>query len=422
MVLLEWLKVFKTILKIIPIGRIQGDCISLIGSLTDTSERILSRKIGAMITCYISAIIPCSEYLKTYITFLKKVSEDSNWEVREIVAREIPSLCQSLGPNSIDQLFAILGKLLEDPQPEIFSYSAESLGLILGQCKNMTLFGQVVKKLKTALSIPNSGVLKTTINNIGKILVGLGKESLERDEELDIIFQTIIKVAIEKDLEGSGVALAKSLPAIVFVYGAKAFVSHLFKVIEKLMTSKTSSSILARATFANCFHEIAKLFGSELATEKLKEYFFSLLTDSEIIIIDSILNHIEITISIFSPQTKQELSTVFYTEYFSKLPQVHQKIKAKSWRTEVEFLEHFTGLIAQINPERMTNTLMPIFKAVLASSPRICKLRIFDMLSQMLAGFCQNPIRLDIHTLTKRLVKSPFHKNRIDYLDFLCAI
>lgn len=415
--LLPWLELFKEIFKVLPIGRIQGDCMSLIVSLTEPSECVLSRKIGIMIVCYLATIVSFPDYQKTYFPFLKKAAEDSNWEVRQVVAQTIPSLCTSLGPESTTPLFTILLKLLEDPKPEVFACSAESLGLIIGECRGSPLFDQAIERLKLAVAIPNTEVLKATINNIGKILVGIGKEKLEKHKELANLFQSIIKTTLDKDTEG--VFLAKNLPAIIFIYGTKVFLSELPKFIEKLMLTKSSCAVFVRATFANCFHEVAKLFGFDLAIEKLKDHFFSLLADSNVLVIDSILTHIEVTLKVFFSQQKQDSCIAFMNDYFNKLPLVHQKIKPKSWRTEAKFLGKLDCVLLYLTPERFSATLMPIFKSTLGSSPRECKLKVCSLLSQILSGFCQNPIRSDIHALVKQLAKSTSYQNRISYLEFV---
>eukprot|EP00826_Nyctotherus_ovalis_P010759 TRINITY_DN1281_c0_g1_i11.p1 TRINITY_DN1281_c0_g1~~TRINITY_DN1281_c0_g1_i11.p1 ORF type:complete len:473 (+),score=109.67 TRINITY_DN1281_c0_g1_i11:1097-2515(+) len=265
-------------------------------------------------------------------------------------------------------------------------------------------------------------MLKATVNNIGRVLVGIGREKLEKSKELGALLQGIIKSALEKDIEGSGVSLAKNLPAIVSIYGTKVFISELFKIIEKLMSAKNPCANLARAIFASCFHEIVKQFGFNLAIEKLRDPFFSLLTDSSVQVIDAILTHIEITLQVFFSQQKQEICASFISDYFSKLPQVHQKIISKSWRTEAKFLEKLDFVLLYLTPERFSTSLMPIFKATLSSSPRECKLKVCNLLSQILSGFCQNPIRIEVHSLAKHLAKSASYQNRISYLEFVCSV
>jgi len=418
-VLLPWLDLFKEIFKVISITRVQGDCISLIISLTESSGRVVSRKIGIMITCHFATVVSFPEYQKTYFPFLKKAAEDSNWEVRQVVAQAIPSLCASFGSSSTDPLFAILLGLLNDPQPEVFAYSAESLGLILSEFRNSPLFDQAIERLKVVLSIPNTEVLKATINNIGRILVGIGKEKLEKNKELATLFQSIIKTTMDK--EEFGVFLAKNLPGIIFVYGTKTFLLELPKLIEKLMSTKGAYVTLVRATVAGCFHEVVKLFGFDLAIEKLKDHFFNLLADPNIPVINSILTHIEVTLEVFFSQQKQESCMNFINDYFSKLPHIHQKIKSKSWRTEANFLMKLDCILLYLTPERFSTVLMPIFKLTLSSSPRECKLKVCNLLSQILSGFCQNPIRSDIHSLVKKLAKSSSYQNRVSYLEFVCS-
>lgn len=402
-------------------ARIQGDCVTLVVSLAEPSQCALSRKIAALVACHLAAVVPFPQFFKTYFPFLRKAALDSNWQVRQTIALQIPLLCSSLGTASVEPLFSLLSKLLEDPQPEVFAHAAESLGLIMGECRSLPLFDAAIEKLKTALAVPNAEVLKATVNNIGKVLVGIGREKLEKSKELGILLQGVIKSALEMDMEGSGVSLAKNLPAIVAIYGTKAFIAELFKIIEKLMSAKNPCADLARATFANCFHEIVKQFGFNLAIEKLRDPFFSLLTDSSVQVVDAIFTHIEATLQVFFSQQKQEACTSFISDYFSKLPLVHQKVASKSWRTEAKFLEKLDLVLLYLTPERFSASLMPIFKATLSSSPRECKLKVCNLLSQILSGFCQNPIRLEVHSLAKHLVKSPSYQNRVCYLEFVCS-
>lgn len=418
-VLLGWLEVFKQIIELVPMVRIQGDCISLINSLTDHSERVLSRKVGAMIICSLVNAVTYSEYMKTYLTYLRKLAEDINWEVRQVIAQKIPLICEKLGQESIKSIYEILCKLLEDKQQEVFIDAGKSLGLILGQSHGLSVFDNEIQKLKFVLAVPNSELLKVITQNIGRILVGIGKETLMKETELSAMLQTIITVVINKDLEGSGVVLAQNLPAIVLAFGPEIFISELFKVIEKLMNGK-NASILAKATFANCFHEICQLFGYELSTTKLREYFFSLLCDSNILIIDSILNHVEVIIKILCPNPKSEIGASFLEEYFTTLPIVYKKLK--SWRVEAKFLEKLNNIIPYINAERVTILLIPIFKKVLASSPNPCKVKVCDLLSQILSKYCQFPIRSKIHSLAKELAKSNIYHDRASYLDLISSM
>eukprot|EP00826_Nyctotherus_ovalis_P038868 TRINITY_DN3676_c0_g6_i1.p1 TRINITY_DN3676_c0_g6~~TRINITY_DN3676_c0_g6_i1.p1 ORF type:complete len:581 (-),score=128.03 TRINITY_DN3676_c0_g6_i1:50-1792(-) len=365
------------------------------------------------------AVTGCADYMRVYFPFLKKSAQDSNWEVRHVVAEEAALLCSSLGPESVAAFYEVLCRLVEDPQQEVFVSAAESLGLVLGLCKGSAVFKQAVDKLKVVLTVPNVEVLKVTIKNIGRTLVGIGKETLDKDKELKLMLQSIIMVAVEKDLKESGVLVAQNLPAIVSVYGAEKFVGELFRVIERLMSAKSAATSLARAAFAKCFHEIVKLFGFTLATEKLKDYFFSLLGDQDIMVIDSILNHIEIIIEIFA--SKQD-SGAFIKDYFAILPQVHKRVKARSWRSEAKFLHKLTFALPYLNAERMANLLAPIFKTVFASSPRECKLRVCELLAEMLAGYCQWPTRSDIHAIADSLARSTTYQDRISYLELSSAV
>lgn len=418
-VLLAWLETFKAAVKVVPLGRVQGDCLSLISYLNDPSQRALSRKVGAKIVCAMSGVTGPSDYMRVYFPFLKKSAQDSNWEVRHVVAEEMAALCNILGPESIPALYEVLCKLIEDPQQEVFISAAESLGLVLGLCKGLPVFKQAVDKFKVVLTVPNVEVLKVTIKNIGKTLVGIGKETLDKDKELKLMLQSIILVAVEKDLKESGVLVAQNLPAIVSVYGAEKFVGELFRVLERLMSTKSPATSLARAAFAKCFHEIARLFGFVLATEKLKDYFFSLLGDQDILVIDSILGRIDKIIEIFAP--KDDAST-FIKDYFATLPQVHRKVKAKSWRSEATFLRKLAFILPYLTAERMANFFVPIFKAVLASSPRECKLRVCELLAELLAGYCQWPVRSDVHAMADSLARSATYQDRISYLELSAAV
>jgi len=372
---------------------------------------MLSRKVGAKIVCYMSKVTEHKDYMRIYIPFVKKSAQDANWEVRYTISEEIPFLCNNF--NNIPMLYEILYKLIEDQQQEVFVSAATSLGLILNKCRDTAISKQAIEKFKVVLSIPNSETFKATLKNIGKVLIGIGKEALDKD--LKSILKNMILMALEKDLRESGVLVAQNLPAIVLVYGPEGFIAELFKVIERLMSSKAES--LARATFASCFHEIVKLFGYDLATEKLRDYFFSLLTDQEIIVVDGILNNIETIIEIFA--SKQDSNT-FIKDYFSILPQLHKTIKAKSWRTESKFLQKLTFILKHLNAEHMSD-LIPIFKSVFSSSSPECKQNVSELLVHMLTGFCQWPIRSEVHLMAEELAKSKTYQDRMLYLG-LCSV
>eukprot|EP01022_Parablepharisma_sp_SALTPOND_P001146 TRINITY_DN105680_c2_g1_i1.p2 TRINITY_DN105680_c2_g1~~TRINITY_DN105680_c2_g1_i1.p2 ORF type:complete len:671 (+),score=75.51 TRINITY_DN105680_c2_g1_i1:4778-6790(+) len=419
MVLLSWVEVFKEIAKTVPVCRIQTECLLLAECLSDPSERLLSRKIGAMIICHISSVIPPLDYSKSYVSFLKKLSEDSNWEVRQLIAEKIPSLCKALGPELSQQsLFDIALKLSEDPQHEVLTVGVESLGLSLKHFTNAQYFDKAVVRLKAALNVPDPDILQLVIKNIGAILDGISREKLEKDPELSIMFQTILLVAVDNNLEQSAEHLAQNLPAIVLVYGPDYFSLELFGLIEKLLLAPD----LAKATFAKGFHEVVTLFGFKLGIEKLKGCFFELLSDPSVLVVDAILENIETIIETFCPDPRHELCAAFMTEYFDILSKVHQKVKAKSWRTEGKFLAKLGNVLGYLNAERVCGVILPIFKAVFTSSPRECKLEACDLLSQILTGFCQNPIRAEIHTLVKSLARSMTYQDRISYLEFVCAL
>ncbi len=70
---------------------------SLHHSLGDPAERLLSRKIGAHIICHLSRVFPSPVYVKSYIPYVQKLAVDANWEVRKVVASDLPGVCENLG-------------------------------------------------------------------------------------------------------------------------------------------------------------------------------------------------------------------------------------------------------------------------------------------------------------------------------------
>ena len=65
----------------------------------DPSERLLSRKIGAMIISHIGCVVPPAEFVKSYLQYFKKLAEDANWEIRQLIAEKIVFLSEYLGPD-----------------------------------------------------------------------------------------------------------------------------------------------------------------------------------------------------------------------------------------------------------------------------------------------------------------------------------
>lgn len=105
-VLLGWFGVFQSILACVPAAKIQTECLLLAECLStppispnpvgDQSERLLSRKIGAMIICHLTTAVPTQDYAKKYLQYLRKLADDANWEVRQAVAERLPAVCDSL--------------------------------------------------------------------------------------------------------------------------------------------------------------------------------------------------------------------------------------------------------------------------------------------------------------------------------------
>jgi len=162
-----------------------------------------------------------------------------------------------------------------------------------------------------------------------------------------------------------------------------------------------------------------KLFGQKKSHELLKGFLFGFLDDQSMNVVDAILGNIDVIIDILCPDEKSGQATEFINAYFSKLLALHGKIKAKSWRVETKFVTKLSCLLNFVNEERMRSVLLPIFKTVLLTSPPECKAEVCDLLSQILTGFCQNPMRLEIHSLIKSLAVSPSCHDRQTFLLFI---
>ena len=261
-----WLEVFKATLKSIPYARVQGDCISLVGSLSSASERAISRKVCAMIVCFFASIVPQADYQKTYLPFLKKAAGDANSELRHVISGELPNLFKIFLKNpGQEQFFPILMNLLNDTQQEVSSCAINSLELSLKYFENTDSFGKALDKIKKLLTTPNAEVIKITMNNIGELLLGITRKVLMKDREIFKMFQGLIMNEIPKNDEETSIQLARNLPAIILAYGPEIFAWEMFGIIDQLMSAENPVCILARATFANCFHEVVKLLGIDLS-------------------------------------------------------------------------------------------------------------------------------------------------------------
>jgi len=87
--------VFCEIVSDISFSLIQTQCLQLIQTLSDPSERLLSRKLAARIVSFLAKVCPLGDYMKVFMPYLKKMAEDENWEVRKVVAEGIPSVCET---------------------------------------------------------------------------------------------------------------------------------------------------------------------------------------------------------------------------------------------------------------------------------------------------------------------------------------
>jgi len=415
-----WLEVFKEIIKTVPVVRIQSECILLAQCLSDSSERLLSRKIGALAICILVTVIPPADYIKTYTVFINKLSEDSNWEVREVIAEKIPFLCENLGTFlTQSNLFDILIKLTNDKQKEVNLMAFESLGLSIKYLgKNNIWFEKTIKKMTEILNNPDPEILDIFIKNCGKILDGITKEKLEKSNELSIMMQTIILSSAEKNLEKYAVNLAQNLPAILFVFGPEKFCdSNLFILIEKIINENIP--VLAKIILASCFHELIKLFGYELSIERLPKYFFALFDSKEMLILQELLKNIDQILEMWCENPKKEFASKFIENYFEILIKVHKNTQIKSWRIELIFLEKLDYLTKFFNSTRILNIILPICKEVFKNSPKECKIEVCDLLALILTDICPGSVRTEIHNLLKNMATSLFYKDRITFLEFI---
>jgi len=406
----------------IPFARVQGDCLSLVSSLSNPSERALSRKVCALIVCFLSSIVPHADYLRIYFPILKKHAEDSNWELRQVITKEIPTLCKIFKKsNELERLFDMLIKLLEDAHSEVFGVAVESFEISIQHFVDTELFSKAITRLKKLLTDPKLEVLRITIHNIGELLTGISRKVLIKDRELFKLFQGILVNETKKGNEESAVEVARNLPGIVLAYSPEIFCWEMFEVLEQLMDNE-NVAIIVRATFAKCFHELVKLFGYDLSMERLVNYFFKLLDDSEILVIEALLENIEITINILCPNLKRDKHLTFITKYFNLLPSIYQKAKAAFWRSEAKFLGKLSITLKYINATIMSTCLEPMFREVLKSSPYECRVQVCVLLAQILSEVCQPPIRKEIQVLGKSLAESKTYQNRISCLELLNGI
>eukprot|EP00826_Nyctotherus_ovalis_P014955 TRINITY_DN14213_c0_g1_i14.p1 TRINITY_DN14213_c0_g1~~TRINITY_DN14213_c0_g1_i14.p1 ORF type:complete len:551 (-),score=149.05 TRINITY_DN14213_c0_g1_i14:47-1699(-) len=383
---------------------------------------MLSRKVCALIVCFLASVVPLPDYLRIYFPILKKQAEDSNWELRQVIAKEIPNLCRTFKKSKgLEQLFSILLKLLEDIHSEVFAAAVESFETSIQHFADTDLFNKAVARLKKLLESPKPEVLRITLHNVGEVLVGISRKVLMKDRELFGLFKGISMSEVKKGDEESAVEVARNLPGIVSAYSPEIFCWEMFEILEQLMANE-NLAIMTRATFAKCFHELVKLFGFDLSMERLVNYFFKLLDDSEMFVIEALLENIETIFAILCSRPRQEKCQNFLARYFSLLPQVYQKAKAALLRSEAKFLSKLAVTLKHVNAHIMTNCLAPIFKEVLKSSPYECRMLVCGLLSAILGGVCQPPIRREVHSLCKGLGESGTHQNRISCLELLNGI
>ncbi len=282
-------------------------------------------------------------------------------------------------------------------------------------------YAKLALRFKAALAVPDSEVVKSTIKDMGRILAGIGRERLDNDPELEAMLQTLILTCAKTGPAAEeALHLAQNLPAIVLVFGPDEFAKEMLPLLEALFTRADP----AKVTFAACFHEIVKLFGPARSSELLSTYFFAMLDDPDMDVVNAILGNVETIVGTICPagEPRTEQSTAFISSFFALLPTLHSRMQTKSWRVETRLLSKLGCILELMSAENTCKVLLPICKATLLSSPQDSKVEACDVLSQQLTAFCDSPIRSEVHSLAKMLAISRSYKDRITFLQLIKAI
>ena len=119
----EWLQVFNDMLQLIQFDSIKKECTNLAILLSEASQPLESKMCAAMVFGYLSNVMPFKEYEIQFLSCIRSLCHDFNWQVRKM-------MCESLNMIITSYRCSEAGKELfvEEILNLVFDYEEEVRG------------------------------------------------------------------------------------------------------------------------------------------------------------------------------------------------------------------------------------------------------------------------------------------------------
>ena len=388
----HWLPVFQYLLAHIPLNLIKVKIIPELMLLSDFTQKQITRQVSCHIFSSLAEVLG-KEFKGPLLHRVKALSQDTNPEVREEMAKAWIIIIRNIGRNCLEEtIFFDILKLLED---EVESVKAQGTALFIHSLEIVSdsfFHKEIVNILRSHVYTHNSNKIEEILaENLGPLISCCRGQF--KTENLTLIKKFVTKDAVARRW------VAFNLPAAVKFLS----LSNELKEVACLLVNDADTSV--RTTLAAGFHEIICLNKS---CKVLRKISTKLIEDPVTRLI--ILKRLDLWVEIMDP-----------SQLLIKIIKI--LTQPPDWRVQCRLVQSFLACFDKFNLKEVLDHLVPLLLHKMLTACWPVKLSCTELLAFTIHHTFYIARKLDLCNIVKeKLARSSSCFDRLLFIEFALRI